>query len=187
MNSGIAPVKKTGNFTQWLTRMPEALRLQSTSHANHLGTSVRNASVTTLYCSRRHHFKHLISKKEIFSNFWIMILNHLFFQTSRAAHGFNILVILICFVLELLELPSTINPLVNTDLGSSLRRTFHIFLVYILLSLSDIFCMIVGDLTITRIWEKTQLFTSSYSLNATAELFCLRKTLLYYLFPLLHK
>ena len=69
LNSGIAPVKKTGNFTQWLTRMPEALRLQSTSHANHLETSVRNTSVTTLYCSGRYHFKHLISKEEIFLNF----------------------------------------------------------------------------------------------------------------------
>ena len=46
------------------------LRLWSTSHANHLGTSVRNTSVTTLYHSRRHHFKCLISKEEISSNFW---------------------------------------------------------------------------------------------------------------------
>ena len=62
-------VIKTSDFTQWLTRILEALRLQSTFHANHLWTSVRNASVTTLYHGGRHHFKHLISKKEISSNF----------------------------------------------------------------------------------------------------------------------
>ena len=66
---GIVPVRKTGDFTQQLTRMPESSRLQSTSHANHHETSVRNTSVTTLYCSGRYHFKHLISKEEIFLNF----------------------------------------------------------------------------------------------------------------------
>jgi len=165
--------------------MPEALRLQSTSYVNHLGTSVRNTSATTLYCSGRHCFKRLISKEEIFSNFWTVTLNHLFLWTSGAAHGFNILVILICFVLELLELLSTMHPLVNTDSGSSLRRTFHVLVVYTLSSLGDISCMIVGDLTITEIQEETQLVTSPYSLNSTAEPFHLRKTLLYCLFPLL--
>jgi len=84
--------------------MPEALRLWLTFHANNLGTSVRNASTTTLYCSGRHCFKHLISKEEISLNFWIVTLNHLFLQTLRAVHGFKISVILIHFVLELPEL-----------------------------------------------------------------------------------
>ena len=167
--------------------MPEALRLQSTSHANHLGTSVRNTSATTLYRSERYCFKCLISKKEISLNFWTVTLNHLFLWTLRAAHGFNILVILICFALELPELSSTMHPLANTDSGSSLRRTFHILVVYTLLNLSDKSCMIVGDLTITGIWEETQLVTSPYFLNSTAELFCLKKISLYYWFPFLHR
>ena len=60
---GIVPVRKTGDFTQQLTRMPESSRFQSTSHANHLGTSVRNTSATILYYNRRCYFKCLISKK----------------------------------------------------------------------------------------------------------------------------
>ena len=164
--------------------MPEALRLHSTSYTNHLGTSVRNASVTTLYCSGRHCFKCLISKEEISSNFWTVTLNYLFLWTLRAACSFNILVILICFALELL---STMHPLVNTDSDSSLRRTFHVLVVYTLSNISDISCMIVGDLTITGIWEETQLVTSPYSLNSTAELFHLKKTLLHHWFPFLRR
>jgi len=162
--------------------MLEALRLWSTSHANNLGTLVKNTSATTLYHSGKHHFKCLISKKEISLNFWIVTLNHLLLQTLRVAHGFNILVILICFVLELLELSSTIHSLVNTNSGSSLRRTFHVLVVYILLNLSNISCIIVRDLTITGIWEETQLLTSPYSLNSTAKLLCLKKTLLHHWF-----
>ena len=162
--------------------MLEALRLWSTSHANYLETSVRNTSATTLYCSGKHHFKCLISKEEISLNFWTVTLNHLFLQTLRVAYGFNILVILICFALELLELSLTMHLLVNTDSGSFLKKTFHVFVVYTLLNLSNISCMIVGDLTITGIWEETQLLTSPYSLNSTAGLFYLKKALLYHRF-----
>ena len=68
------------------------------------------------------------------------------------------------------------HSLINIDLGSSLRRNFHVLVVYTLLNLSDISCIIIEDLTITGIQEKTQLVTSPYSLNSTAELFCLNKT-----------
>ena len=68
------------------------------------------------------------------------------------------------------------HSLINIDLGSSLRRNFHVLVVYTLLNLSDISCIIIGDLTITGIQEETQLVTSPYSLNSTAELFCLNKT-----------
>ena len=96
----------------------------------------------------------------------------MFLWTLRVAYGF-----LICFALELLEPLSTIHLLVNTDSGSSLRRTFYVLVVYTLLNLGDISCIIVGDLTITGIQEETQLVTSPYSLNSTAKLFCLKKTL----------
>jgi len=167
--------------------MPEASRLHTTSYANYLEISVRNASATILYCSGRHCFKCLISKEEISSNFWTVTLNHLFLQTLRVACGFNILVILICFVLELPELLSTMYLLVNTDSGSFLRRIFHVLAVYTLLNLSDISCMIVEDLTITGIQEEIQLVTLSYFLNSTVELFHSKKTLLYCQFPFLHK
>jgi len=79
------------------------------------------------------------------------------------------------------------HPLINTDSGSSLRRTFHVLVVYTLLNLSDISCIIIEDLTITGIQEETQLVTSPYSLNSTAELFCLKKTLLHCQFPFLYR
>jgi len=69
--------------------------------------------------------------------------------------------------------------LVNTDLGSSLGKTFCILVVHILSNLSNIFYIIVRDLTTIGIWEETPSLTSSYSLNLTAKLFPSGKTLLY--------
>ena len=157
------------------------------SYANHLGTSVRNAFATTLCLNGRYLFKHLTLKEVISSNFWTVTFIHLYLWTLIVAYGYNILVILICFALELPELSSTIHPLANTDSGSSLRRTFHDLVVYTLLNLSDIFCIIVGGLTTIEIWEGTQLLTSSYSLNSTAELFPLKKISIYRRFPILRR
>ena len=67
------------------------------------------------------------------------------------AYGFNILATPTHFVQGLLEQSSIISQLVNINSGSSLEKTFHVYIGYILSKPNNISCMNIGGLIITGI------------------------------------
>jgi len=69
---------------------------------------------------------------------------------------------------------------VNIDSGSSLERTFHVHVGYILSKPDDISCMSIGGLIITVIQGETPLVTLQYSLNSTAGRFHLQHKHFYF-------
>ena len=115
LNSGTAPVIKTGCYIQQLTKIPKFSTYQLASYTNCLGTLAKNTITITFFLNRRCLFKYQISKKEISLTFLIItsILSNC--QILKATYDYNTLVTLTLFVLELLKLLSTTLLLVNTD------------------------------------------------------------------------
>jgi len=133
----------------------------------------------TFFLNRRCLFKHQISKKEISLTFLIITSILLNRQILKTAHGYNTLVTSTLFALELLEPLSTMLLLANTDSSSFLRKTFHVYVVYILSNLDDIFYMIRRGLITIGIQEETPLLILSYFSNITIKPFPSEKTLLH--------
>ena len=65
--------------------------------------------------------------------------------TLKVVHGYNSLVTLICYVLELLEQLLIMLPSESTDFDFSLTWNFHVHATIIQLSQEDIFFTIVKD------------------------------------------
>ena len=89
-NSGTVPVIKTSHYIQQLTNIPKVSTYQLASHANCLGTSVKNMTVIMFFLYRRCFFKHQVLKKEISLTFLMMasILSNC--QILKVVHGHNI-------------------------------------------------------------------------------------------------
>ena len=106
-----------------------------------------------------------------------MILNLLSCQLLEAVLSYNNSAIPTHCALELLESLSIMSPSVNIVWDSSLGKSFHVHVVYILLKLDDISCMTARDSTNIETLKEILYLILCYSSNSTLTPFYLIRTL----------
>jgi len=147
------------------------------SYANHLGVIAKSRNVTLFSLNRKCPSNCQTLKKRIIWSYLTVISNLLNHQLLETVLSYNNLAILTHCVLKLLEPSSIMFPLVNIMWDSSLRKSFHVHVVYTLSKLGNISCMTARYLINIGTLEGILHLILCYSSNLTLISFSLIRTL----------
>ena len=147
------------------------------SYANHLGIIAKSRNVTLFSLNGKCLSNCQTLKERIFWSYLTVISNLLNHQLLETVLSYNNLAILTHYVLKLLEPSSIISLLVNIIWDSSLRKSFHIYVVYTLSKLGNISCITARDLINIGTLEGILYLIFCYSSNLILTPFPLIRTL----------